>query len=144
MPVNSVDMFASLFMLLLPVLVMHSNFYIVISGPRLLLASPVTNITLSFLTIIRIIYGRFRYVSSLTLSLPCGIFLPTFTLSLVSLFRASRATMAANSTILLLAPSLRLTGFYFACRAPIPPLKMVKLNALSAPLTMLFAPYYFT
>ena len=143
MPANLVDIFAFHFMLLLLVLVTCFNYYIVIFGPRLLLVSLVTNITLSFLMIIPITYGRSPYVSSLTPFPPCRIFSCMYTLSLASLFKESKVITAANSIIFVLAHSLRPTAFSFACLAPTPPLKMAKPNALSAPPTTSFAPCYF-
>ena len=141
---NLLDMFAFRFMLPPLVLVTYFSYYTVISGPRLSLVSLVTNTILSFLMIIRIIYGRSLYVSSLTLFLPCRIFSLMYTPSLVFLFKDSKAIMVANSTILVLAHSLRPTEFFFACRAHTPPLRISKPNALSAPPTMLFVSCYFT
>jgi hypothetical protein len=144
MPASLLDMFAFHFMLPLLVLVTYFSYYTVISGPRLSLVFLVTNIILSYLMIIRIIYGHSLYVSSLTPFPPCRIFSLTSTPSLVFLFRGSKAIMVANSTILVLAHSLRPTEFFFACRVLTPPLRMAKPNALSAAPTMSFAPCYST
>lgn len=114
-----------------------------IFGLHLLLVFLVTNITLSFLMIFHITYGRSPYVSSLTRSPLCLISLLTSAHNLAFLFKESKATTGENLTTFLPAPSLRLTAFFFGCRVPTPPLKMVKPNALSAPPTMLFAPCYF-
>jgi hypothetical protein len=144
MPASLLDMFAFHFMLPLLVLVTYFSYYIVIFGPRLSLVFLVTNIILSYLMIIRIIYGHFLYVSSLTPFPPCQIFSLTSTLSLVFLFRDSKAIMVANSTIFVLAHSLRPTESFFACHVLTPPLRMAKPNALSAAPTMSFAPCYST
>jgi hypothetical protein len=138
-----VDILAFPFMSLRPILVICFSCYIVISGPHLSLVFLVTNIILLFLMIIHIIYECSPYALNPTLFSHCRTFSPMSTLNLVFPFKDSRATMDANSTILVLDPFLLPTAYFFACHAHTIPPKMAKPNASFAPLTMSFAPYYF-
>jgi len=113
--------------------------FTVICGPPRLSVFLVINITWLYLMTALITCGHFLCDSNLTLSARWPSSSPTSPLSLTHVSNLSSATMGKSSTIRALATSSSLRAFIFACPAPTPRLRTVKLNALFVPLIMLFA-----